>query len=335
MKHYSRFALIFIALSITLLLSLMFGRYPIHITEVMDVVFKQLTGSGFAEKSVASDIIKTVRFPRALAAILVGASLSMSGAAYQGLFKNPMVSPDILGATAGAGFGASLAIMLSLDPVWIQLMAFVFSLLAVVLVYVISSRIKISDAILTMILTGLLVGTTFSALTSTLKYIADPYDKLPSITYWLMGSLASIGLDDLSKVIFPILIGAVILYAIRWPLNAMAFGEEEARSLGIQTRRIRFAVVIATTLMTASAVSIAGIIGWVGLIVPHFTRSIVGPNYEKLLPGSLLIGGIYLLIVDTLARTVFPVEIPLGILTSLIGAPFFIYMLLHSRRGWQ
>jgi iron complex transport system permease protein len=319
----------------SLVIALMFGRYPIGIKDVLLVLGELFNGEKSSITSVIRDIILTVRLPRAFAAILVGASLSISGAAYQGLFKNPMVSPDILGATAGAGFGASLAIMIGLNAIWIQLYAFFFSLLAVGLVYMISLKIKNNDSVLTMVLTGLLVGTTFSSLTSAIKYIADPYDKLPSITYWLMGGLSSISREDLAKVFIPMIIGMVLLYAIRWPLNAMAFGEEEASTLGIRTNRIRLIVILATTLMTAAAVSISGIIGWVGLLVPHFTRAIVGPNHEVLLPGSLFIGAIYLLIVDTFARTLFPVEMPLGILTSLIGAPFFIYLLLNSRRGWQ
>jgi iron complex transport system permease protein len=245
------------------------------------------------------------------------------------------VSPDILGASTGAGFGAVFALIMSWSPIFVQLSAFIFGMLSVVLVYQISRLMRQSDPVLTLVLTGLLIGTIFSSLISVMKYIADPYDKLPSITYWLMGSLSTISMSDVKFAVLPVLFGLLPLILLRWKLNVMSFGEEEAMALGVNTKRIRFVVIFCATIMTAAVVSISGIIGWVGLLIPHFVRSFVGPNYQLLLPASILVGGTYLVWVDTFSRTLLPLEIPLGILTSLIGAPFFLYLLIHSRRGWQ
>jgi iron complex transport system permease protein len=279
-------------------------------------------------------IIFNIRIPRILAAILVGAALSTSGAAYQGIFKNPLVSPDILGASAGAGFGAALAIICSFGLLGVQLFSFLFSLLTVSITYFISIQFKKSDSTLILILTGILTGTLFTSLTSLLKYVADPFEKLPAITIWLMGSLARIQMDDIKSILIPFTIGLCPLLLIRWRLNVMAFGDEEAQALGIDTKRMRFITIVSATILTASVVSISGVIGWVGLLVPHIARLIVGPNYRSLLPASLLLGSAYMLLVDTLARVLFPIEIPLGIITSIIGAPVFLYLLSKTKRGW-
>jgi iron complex transport system permease protein len=279
-------------------------------------------------------VVFQVRLPRILAAVLVGAALATSGAAYQGMFRNPLVSPDILGASAGACFGAALAIFCSLNYAGIQILSFVFGLVAVLITYAVSSRIR-HESTLTLVLSGILIGTLFTSGTSLLKYMADPFDKLPAITYWLMGSLSSISSEDVLAVILPMLAGGFVLYLVRWRLNVLSLGEEEASALGLDTRKLKMIVILCATMMTSAAVSISGMIGWVGLIVPHLARMIVGPNYKVLLPASIIIGGTYLLLVDDLARVMASVEIPLGILTSIIGAPFFIYLLMHSRRGWQ
>lgn len=250
------------------------------------------------------------------------------------MFRNPLVSPDILGASAGACFGAALAIFYSLNYAGIQILSFIFGLLAVSITYAVSSRIS-HESTLTLVLSGILIGTLFTSGTSLLKYMADPFDKLPAITYWLMGSLSSISSEDVLAVILPMLVGGFILYLVRWRLNVLSLGEEEASALGLDTRKLKMIVILCATMMTSAAVSISGMIGWVGLIVPHLARMIVGPNYKALLPASIIIGGTYLLLVDDLARVMASVEIPLGILTSIIGAPFFIYLLMRSRRGWQ
>lgn len=328
------FFFLIVLLIVLAFLSILVGRYPVSINEVFTALYSKVFSLEHNLPETVDTVIFNIRLPRILGAILVGAALSVSGAAYQGIFKNPLVSPDVLGASAGAGFGAALAIILSWNNLGIQIMAFVFGLVAVFITYLISSRFKKSDTNLILILAGILIGTLFSSFISLLKYVADPYEKLPAITFWLMGSLSRITMNDIYFILIPVAIGIIPLYLVKWRLNIMAFGDEEAQTLGINPRRFRFIVILASTLLTAAVVSISGIIGWVGLLVPHLARLLVGPNYKVLLPASMLIGSSYLLLVDTLARLVLPMEIPLGILTSIIGAPVFIYLLAYSRRGW-
>jgi iron complex transport system permease protein len=320
---------------VAFIISFGMGRYTIPIPEMLNILFSKAFGLKVTCSAAVETIIFNVRIPRIIAAMLVGAALSMSGATYQGLFKNPMVSPDILGASAGAGFGAALGILMSFDIVGIQISAFLFGLGAVALTFVISSIIeKGSNAVLVLVLTGMVVSTLFSSFISMTKYLADPYSKLPDITFWLMGGLSKISMKDIKIIIIPIVIGAVPIVFLRWKLNVLSFGEEEAKALGIDTSKLRLVIIICSTLLTAASVSICGMIGWVGLIIPHLARMIVGPNYKVLLPTSILIGSTFLLLVDDVARSALPLEIPLGILTSLIGAPFFIYLLLRGKRGW-
>jgi len=328
------FTFLAVALLLTILLAFLAGRYPLNIGEFFIVIFSKITGNSHGLDENFDAIIFNIRLPRILAAIIVGAALSVAGAAYQGIFKNPLVSPDILGASAGAGFGATLAIILSLNSLGVQLFAFAFGLLAVFITYIIGARFVRSNISLILILAGILVGTLFSSFISLFKYIADPYEKLPAITFWLMGGLTRIEMSDIYIVLIPLIIGLVPLFLLRWRLNVMAFGDEEAQSLGVNTKSLRLLTIISATLVTAAVVSISGIIGWVGLLVPHLARFLVGPNYRLLIPASLLIGSIYLLLVDTLARAILPIEIPLGIFTAIIGAPLFIYLLAYARRGW-
>jgi iron complex transport system permease protein len=277
-----------------------------------------------------------VRLPRIAAGILIGAGLSAAGAAYQGIFRNPMVSPDILGASAGAGFGAAAAILAGWSIIGIELSSFGFGLIAVGLTCAAAAKLKrMGDPILTLVLVGILVGSVFTALVSLAKYAADPYSKLPAITLWLMGSLSAINPKDLSFALLPMALGLVPLYLLRWNLNVLAFGEEEARALGAETVRLRWIIIFCATLLTGAAVAIAGMVGWVGLVIPHLARMIVGPDYRVLLPASVLLGASYLLLTDDLARSVMANEIPLGIITALIGAPFFLYLMMRSERGWS
>lgn len=315
------------------LFSLPLGRYPIAPGQLLTILAAKIFPIAPTWPATLETVVFQVRLPRMLAAMLVGAALATAGAAYQGMFKNPLVSPDILGASAGAGFGAALAIYFSLGVVGIQVSSFLFSLLAVGLTWALSSRIR-HDPVLILVLAGILMGTLFSSGTSLIKYVADPYDKLPAITFWLMGSLAAITPRDVWTALVPILAGMLPLYLFRWRLNVLSLGEEEARSLGLDTGRLRLIVILCSTLITAASVAISGMIGWVGLIIPHLARMLVGPNYRELLPAAILIGSAYLLLVDDLARVLTSVEIPLGILTSIIGAPFFLYLLLNARRGW-
>ncbi len=328
-------AALFATLVVAFLLSFMIGRYAISVPELLNVFLSKIFGYPTAWSDTIETVIFQVRIPRILAAMLVGSALSVSGATYQGLFKNPMVSPDILGASAGAGFGASFGILLSLGIVGIQISSFLSGLCAVALTFIISMLIgKGNNTVLILVLTGMVVSTLFSSFISMTKYLADPYSKLPAITFWLMGGLSGISMTDIKIIIVPILIGTVPLVLLRWKLNVLSFGDEEAKALGIDTSKLRLIFIICSTLLTAASVSICGMIGWIGLIIPHLARMLVGPNYKVLLPASFLIGSTFLLLVDDIARSVFPLEIPLGILTSLIGAPFFIYLLLKGRKGW-
>jgi len=245
-----------------------------------------------------------------------------------------LVSPDILGVSAGAGFGAAIAILLSLNLFYIQISALIFGLIAVTITYFVSKIVK-SNAILVLVLSGMAIGSLFSALTSFTKYVADPYEKLPAIVFWLMGSLSSVSNIEILVVIIPMLVGMIILLMIRWRINVISMGEDEARSLGLNTKKFTIVIIICCTVITASAVCISGVIGWVGLVIPHIGRMIVGPDHRKLLPATLSLGASYLLLVDNMARTLTTVEIPLGILTAIIGAPFFIYLLKKSEIGWS
>lgn len=319
------------------LISFTLGRYFISLKQLLDIFYFKLQGLNYTGPNfnMVDTILFQVRLPRIIAAILVGAALSMSGASFQGLFQNPMVSADILGASAGAGFGAALALLFSFGTVGIQLSSFAFGLGAVALTYAISTRIgRGSSQVLVLVLTGMVVTALFTSAISLIKYVADPDGKLPAITFWLMGGFSSVTGEDLKIVLLPILLSSLPLLLLRWRLNIFSFGEEEAKSLGINTTRLRTIVIICSTILTASTVSISGIVGWVGLVIPHLARMIVGPNYKILLPASFLLGAIYLLVVDDFARCLFTMEIPLSILTSMIGAPFFIYLLLRGRRRW-
>ncbi|MBQ3103922.1 MAG: iron ABC transporter permease [Oscillospiraceae bacterium] len=282
----------------------------------------------------AAIVMVRIRLPRILASSLVGAALSAAGATYQGVFRNPMVSPDLLGASSGAGFGAALALLLSLNYTAVTLSAFIFGLGAVALAMVIGRAAK-SDATLSLVLAGIVVSSLFNGGTSFLKLSADTDEALPAITYWLMGNLSGVKLTDIAFAAPPILVGLVILFLIRWQLNLLTMGEEEARSMGVNTRKIRRAAIFAATLMTAAAVSISGMIGWVGLVIPHFVRILFGYDYRRVIPASIFMGAAFLTAVDTVARVATTAELPIGILTSFIGAPIFVILLVKggAKRG--
>lgn len=331
------FILLIFLLLILSLVSLISGRYGIPINKVFETI-KDVIFGNIAIDSKESSVIFIIRMPRIVMAILVGASLSISGASYQGLFKNPMVSPDLLGVSAGASVGACIGLLLSMTSFEVQIIAFVFGLGAVALVMVISFLVNQfgNNNLLVLVLSGTVISSLCSAITSLIKYLADTETKLPEITFWLMGSLAKTGAWNNVLLLFVIfLLSSIPLFVLRWQLNVMAFGEEEAQTLGINTKRIRFIVIFCSTLLTASSVALCGVIGWVGLVVPHLSRFLVGPNYLKLLPCSMLLGANFLLLVDTVARNLTAAEIPLGILTSIIGAPMFIYMLFKGRKAWS
>jgi iron complex transport system permease protein len=312
-----------VLLTLTILISFSIGRYAIPVSEILNYVF-----TGKAVDANTPTLLLDIRMPRILGAILVGGALAVSGAAYQGLFRNPVVSPDILGVSQGAGFGAASAILLSFGMAGIQLSAFAMGIFSVCLSLSIS-RItgKSRDRMLMLVLSGIIVGTLFNALISLMKYIADSEFKLPDITFWLMGSLSNITTNELLFIAPTIALFSAPLFLVGWQMNVISFGEDEARAMGVNTRFLRLVVIICSTFLTASAVSVTGLIGWIGLIIPHITRFITGPNYKLLFPASFLLGGTFLLWVDDLARTASSLEIPLGIITSLIGAPMFFIVL--------
>lgn len=312
--------------------SLQMGRFEVHISDIFRATKSLFTTSNNASTQI-NTILFHIRLPRIFAAFMVGGTLSITGAAYQGMFRNPMVSPSILGVSSGAGFGAALAILLGLNTFMLQTFSFIFGIGAVVAVYSISLATgKKHEKCLTLILAGMIVATVFTALISILKYIADPNDALPSIVYWLMGGLSDIEMKDLKTIALITLPGLLILSLSGRKLDMLSFGEDEAKTMGINVSQLRFTLIAVATLMTAAAVSISGIIGWIGLLIPHIARMILGPQNGTLLPASFLIGGSFLLIVDDFSRTVSSMEIPLGITTSLIGAPFFIFILLKNSK---
>ena len=313
--------------------SFLMGRYPVSpidvIKTILSPIFPQL-----AVSSTVNTIVWQIRLPRILAAILVGASLSMAGTAFQGIFKNPLVSSDLLGVSNGAGFGAALAILLSGSGIVIQIFAFVFGIISVSITYLISRAYK-AGGILILVLSGVAISAFFNSLISAIKFVADPEDKLPEIVYWLMGSLASVTMDEIIMIIIPLFIGFVILYLLRWQMNILAMGDEEAQSLGLNPSRVRLIIIAACTLLTSAAVSISGIIGWIGMIIPHMARMVVGPDNKILIPASLSLGASFLLLIDNISRVVISIEIPIGILTAVIGVPIFLYLLRRGYSEWS
>ena len=309
------------------------GRAMLSPGTVIDVLWQLVTGDGNTPL-VSRNIILSVRLPRVVAAAMIGGALAISGSAYQGLFRNPMVSPDILGASTGASFGAALALLLSLGNLPVRAAAFAGGLAAVFITYTAARYIgRGSSQVLLLVLCGMIVSALFQAFVSTIKYTADPDSKLPEITYWLMGSIAKVTWSDLRLFAIPFILGVVPLLAMRWRLNILAFGDEEAESLGINAAALRLVSIVCATLLTASCVAVSGVIGWVGLIMPHVVRFIAGPDNRIVVPLSVILGGAFLIAVDTACRSVLPSEIPLGILTSIIGAPLFFVILLHTQQG--
>lgn len=318
-----------------LLLAFTVGRYPVSLADLLTVLLAKVTGQTADVPTAVQSVVLQVRGPRVLAAALVGAALAVAGTAFQGLFRNPLVSPDILGASSGAALGAVTGIFFSLGVLAIQALAFVGGLIAFAAVYMIGSAVRARDPILVLVLTGVVVGALLGAGVGLVKYLADPYNQLPAMTFWLLGSLAAANVSDLLPLFGPVALGTAVLIALRWRMNVMSLPEEEARSLGVPTGPLRVAIVAAATLTTSASVATAGIIGWVGLVVPHLARSLVGPDFARLLPTAAILGGGYLLVIDTLARTAAEVEIPLGILTAVVGTPFFIWLLASMQRTWS
>lgn len=322
------------ALAALVALAFAVGRYPVSLAELATLAAAKLGGGAHALEPNVETVVMQVRGPRVLAALLVGAALAAAGTAYQGMFRNPLVSPDILGVSTGAALGAVLAIFLSLGILAIQAFAFAGGLAAVGLVYWVGTRLRGHDPLLALVLTGVVIGTLIGSAIALLKYLADPYNQLPAITFWLLGSLAAIAPADLAVAAPLALLGLAPMLLLRWRMNLLALPDDEARALGVDTRRLRTMVVACATLMTAAAVAISGIIGWVGLLIPHAARLLVGPDIGRLLPLAMLLGACFLLAVDTLCRTVATIEVPPGVLTALVGTPVFLWLFAVARRSW-
>ena len=326
-KHRSTVLLLAVALILCILLSFTLGRYPVPLKELLGILGSKLGLPIEAFWTTQMEAaVWNIRLPRVLLSVLVGACLAAAGASYQGVFQNPMASPDILGASAGAGFGAALAILIGLSSVGITLSAFAMSLVTVALVFTVSRHAK-GDRVLGLVLAGIMVSSLFQSGTSFIKLVADPNNKLPQITYWLMGSLSGAQWSDIGFVLVPMLAGLIPLLLLRWQLNVVTMGDDEARAMGVNAPRIRLWIVICSTLVTASAVSVSGMIGWVGLVIPHMMRRLVGSDYRYLMPASMLGGSVFLLVVDNVSRNATTAGIPIGILTAFIGAPFFLWLI--------
>jgi iron complex transport system permease protein len=329
LKRNKLLGLLFVVFVVSVLFSLMIGRYYIPLPGVLGALF------GGTVPPVVSQIIFQVRLPRIFTTLMVGGGLSVSGAAFQGMFKNPLVSPDLLGASAGAGFGAALGILFSFSIPAIKATAFLIGLGAVLLTWLLGTKIGKGDSVsFLLILAGILVGSLFQALLSLVRYAADTEQKLPEITFWLMGSMTKATYTDALVMAIPFVLCVTLLVVISSQVNILSLGEEEAKTLGVNTRLIYGIIMITATVLTAFSVSVSGMIGWVGLVIPHLTRMIFGPNFRYLIPGACLLGGSYLLLIDDLCRSLLVIEIPLGIVTSIAGIPFFIVLLMKRDKAW-
>lgn len=326
-------ALLALCMAASMLAGSIIGPYQIPPGDVMKALFARFTGAPAA--APIDTILFQIRLPRVLAAALVGGALAAAGASYQTLFRNPLVSPDILGVSAGAGLGAVLGILLSLPVIAIQGLGFVTGLVTVVIVYALARALRSQNEVLVLVLAGIVVGALAGAGISLVKILSDPYNQLPAITFWLLGSLSGIKVSDVWNVAPLVVAGLVPLVLLRWRIGVLSLGDDEARALGVNVLFIRGIVIAAATLVTAAAVSVSGVVGWVGLMIPHMVRPLVGPRYDRLLPAAILMGAAFLVLVDTLARSAARIEIPLGLLTALIGAPIFVWLLARGRRVWS
>lgn len=317
------------ALLALFLLSFVVGRYGVPLGQVVRIL---LSGVLPLEQTWTDNMaiaVLNVRLPRILLACLVGCGLSAAGTGYQTVFQNPMAAPDILGASSGACFGAALAILTGQSAVMITVFAFLASLLSVALVYLVGNHTR-GNRVVNLLLAGIMVGSLFSACTSYIKLVADPTNQLPQITYWLMGSLSGTRMGTVRFAAVCMAVGLVPLLLLRWRINLLTLSPDEARAMGVHTDRLRLAVILSSTVLTAAAVSVSGMIGWVGLVIPHLSRRIVGSDCRRLMPMSCLFGAAFLLLVDNMARCLTATEIPIGILTAFVGAPFFIYLMVRG-----
>lgn len=326
------YALLFLGPLAFIFITLFIGRYPVSIGVVVKILWCKLTFSACNVPEIYQTLVWDIRMPRGILGAMVGGSLAVSGAAFQGLFRNPLVSSGILGVTSGAGFGAALAIILFHATAPIYIFAFIFGGLAVLLSFLIA-RVYNTTPTIMLVLGGTIVSSVFAALISFAKYVADPTNELPSIVFWLMGSLASARYEDILVAGIPMLVGIVGIVAVRWRINVLSMGDKEAHTLGINTKVNKGIVIVCATLATAGAVCVGGIIGWVGLVIPHIGRMLVGNDNRVLIPTSISLGACFLILVDNLGRMITGSEIPLGILTAMVGGPFFVYLLKSTKGG--
>lgn len=318
-------------LIVTTVGSLLIGRYPISAPDTARALGHALGLPVRAVSARAETVMLFIRLPRVLVAMLIGATLSIAGASFQGLFRNPIVSPDLLGASTGAGFGACLGILFSLGAVATQVMAFGSGIAAVLLAYGVS--VRLGRGTLPLLLSGVAISALFSSFIAITKLVADPGNKLPAITFWLMGGLANVTMRDVPVLLVTTLLGATPLFLLRWRLNIVALGEEQALALGVDIAMLQPLMVACATLLTAAAVAICGMVAWVGLLVPNIARAIVGPRFDHLLPASALLGASFVLLMDGLSRSLWTMEIPIGVTLSLLGAPFLLLMLRYGKLG--
>ena len=331
--RHARFVIIGLVIFVVaaVVASLMLGRYPISPDEALGMLASRLFPLDAFWTDQQATLFFNVRLPRILLGLMVGCSLAAAGAAFQGTFQNPLVSPDILGASQGAAFGAAVAILLGLGAFGISAFAFAAAIVTVLLVLLVSSRAK-GNHMMVVVLAGVMMSSLLQAAVSYTKLIADPTDQLAAITYWLMGSLTGAKPADLAMAAAPMAAGLLALFALRWRINILTMGDDEASTMGVNAQRVRIVVIFAATLVTAASVAVTGMIGWVGLVIPHFARMVIGCDYRKLLPASMLMGASFLLIVDDVARLATTSEIPIGILTAFVGAPFFLYLITRKKQ---
>ncbi|MGP1442190.1 MAG: FecCD family ABC transporter permease [Anaerovoracaceae bacterium] len=325
--------MIFILLPIVfILVSLCVGAYKVSIPDVFKILTSIITSKTDGLEDMAISIVIDTRLPRILGAAMAGAGLSVSGAVFQSLFGNPLADPYTLGVSNGAGFGAAIAIVLSLSTVGVQITAMIFGMGAVGLTFLLSAKDVRST--ITIILSGMLVSALFSSLISLIKFTADPFEKLPQIIYWLMGTLVGVNYKGLLSILPAYLLSMLVLFLYRWRINVLSMGSTQAKSFGIDTRNDRMAVIFASTLLTSLVVSISGIIGWVGIVIPHLARMIVGPDFRRLMPACVSLGICYLILIDDLCRTLTSLEIPIGVITGIIGIPIFVYFIYTKKVNW-
>ncbi|WP_432407606.1 FecCD family ABC transporter permease [Wukongibacter sp. M2B1] len=333
-KSYKKLVILALLPIVGLFVSLCIGRYFVEPLAVSKIIYSKIFSLSKTWSDIEETVVLNVRLPRIILAMFIGGGLSACGTVNQGMFGNPLVSPHILGVSYGAGMGAALGILLSGNMATIQLLSIAFGILAMIMTYAISKK-NGSRNLFMLVLGGIIVGAFFQALISLLKYVADPEEKLPTIVYWLMGSMAGTSWNDLKIGIPLISAGMVVFIILRWKINVLSLHEDEAKSLGINVNRMRGIIIIATTIITATSVSLCGIIGWIGLVIPHLSRMLVGNNHRMLIPASFFFGSFYLLVIDDIARSLTAAEIPLSILTAIVGAPFFTYLLRKTGGNWN